>query len=246
VSAPGTRPEGVEGEEQIARWVRGMFDSVAPRYDLMNRVLSANVDRWWRKRTVQALSRHLNKKNAVVIDLCCGSGDLTLALAKKRGGAAFGTDFSHAMLLQAQRKSQSAGAHTPLFEADSLRLPLRDQSADVLTVAFGFRNFSNYEKGLREMHRVLKPGGVAAILELSTPPNALIRSGYRFYSDRVMPKVGAWLSSAGNAYKYLPESVKRFPGAPELAARMTAAGFTEVTFERMTFGVAALHLGVRN
>jgi demethylmenaquinone methyltransferase/2-methoxy-6-polyprenyl-1,4-benzoquinol methylase len=142
------------------------------------------------------------------------------------------------MLRVAARKVTS-----PVVEADAMRLPVRNDSLDLVTVAFGFRNLANYRKGLEEMLRVLKPGGTAAILEFSTPPNAIFRGVYQFYSTKILPKIGAMLSGAPEAYTYLPESVKKFPDAPTLANEMSAAGFKEVTFERMTFGSVALHIG---
>ena len=243
----GSRPHGVEGERQVARWVRRMFDGVAPRYDLLNHVLSGNMDRLWRARTVKRLSREIAALDAVVIDLCCGSGDLMLSLAKRRGATVFGSDFCHPMLIEASRKAATHKAVTPLFEADAMNLPLASSSTDVLTVAFGFRNLANYEKGLREMYRVLKPGGTAAILEFSTPPNRAFRRVYDFYSLRVLPRIGAMLSGRGaaDAYRYLPESVRRFPDADRLALLMSHSGFQNVHFDRMTFGIVALHIGVK-
>jgi demethylmenaquinone methyltransferase/2-methoxy-6-polyprenyl-1,4-benzoquinol methylase len=170
-----------------------------------------------------------------------------LSLAKRRGATVFGSDFCHPMLIEASRKSAMRKSFTPLFEADAMNLPLASASADVLTVAFGFRNLANYEKGLREMHRVLKPGGSAAILEFSTPPNRAFRGFYDFYSLRVLPRIGAMLSGEGaaDAYRYLPESVRRFPDANTLAGMMTSCGFRNVRFHRMTFGIVALHIGVK-
>ena len=245
--AEGSRPTGVEGEQQVGRWVRHMFDGVAPRYDLLNHVLSGNMDRLWRTRTVSRIAKEISAPGAVVVDLCCGSGDLMLSLAKRRGATVFGSDFCHPMLIEASRKATARAAVTPLFEADAMNLPLRSASADVLTVAFGFRNLANYEKGLREMHRVLKPRGIAAILEFSTPPNRAFRGVYDFYSLRVLPRIGAMLSGkdAADAYRYLPESVRRFPDAPSLSALMTRCGFQNVRFHRMTFGIVALHIGTK-
>lgn len=246
-AAPGSRPKGVEGEQQVGRWVRRMFDGVAPRYDLLNHVLSGNMDKLWRARTVKLLAPEISAPGAVVVDLCCGSGDLMLALAKRRGATVFGSDFCHPMLIEAARKSATRAASTPLFEADALSLPLASDSANVLSVAFGFRNLANYEKGLREMCRVLKPGGTAAILEFSTPPNAAFRALYDFYSLRMLPRIGALLSGkeAADAYRYLPESVRRFPNADALAMLMRQCGFENVRYHRMTFGIVALHLGVK-
>ena len=144
------------------------------------------------------------------------------------------------MLLEAQRKSVS-----PLFEADALALPLKNNSLDLITCAFGFRNLANYEKGLEELLRVLKPGGVAAILEFSQPTNPVFGSLYRFFSTRILPRVGGLVSGSRDAYSYLPESIKKFPGAEDLALQIKAAGFDRVEFERMTGGAVALHLGYK-
>jgi demethylmenaquinone methyltransferase/2-methoxy-6-polyprenyl-1,4-benzoquinol methylase len=233
----GTSPPGVHGEREVSRWVRRMFDDVAPRYDLLNHVLSMNADKWWRARAVKRLGAITAKPGARMLDLCCGSGDLLAKLGSER---AIGADFSHKMLIEARRKLP----RSPLVEADGLNLPLAGNSLDLITIGFGFRNFANYQKGLAEMLRVLKPGGVAAILEFSTPPNRLFRRLYDFYSLRVMPRIGAALSSrARDAYKYLPESVRKFPDAGQLAGLMREAGFSSVRFERMTFGIVALHIG---
>ncbi len=243
MSARGAAPAGVQGEEQISRWVRGMFDGVAPRYDLLNHVLSMNVDKYWRWRTVRALRAVLTRPGALAIDLCCGSGDLLIALGKAAGARVMGSDFSHQMLRQASAKVAGKGLRSPVFEADALRLPLAGSSAGLLTCAFGFRNLVNYRKGLAEMLRVLEPGGTAAILEFSTPQNPLFRRFYEFYSLKVLPRIGAALSPNPDAYKYLPDSVRKFPGADELASEMRVAGFADVSFTRMTFGVVALHIG---
>lgn len=244
-AAPGSRPVGVEDERQVGRWVRRMFDGVAPRYDLLNHVLSGNMDKLWRARTVRILDGALHAPGGVVVDLCCGSGDLMLALAARRGATVFGADFCHPMLVEAARKSKVRRASTPLFEADAMSLPLASGSASLLSVAFGFRNLANYEKGLIEMLRVLKPGGTAAILEFSTPPNPAFRAIYDFYSLQVLPRIGAALSGkeAADAYRYLPESVRRFPDADALSRLMRECGFVNVRYHRMSFGIVALHLG---
>jgi demethylmenaquinone methyltransferase / 2-methoxy-6-polyprenyl-1,4-benzoquinol methylase len=185
----------------------------------------------------------LRRSDARVLDVCCGSGDLTLALG--RGGAAqvFGSDFCHPMLLEARAKD--GGRLGPrLFESDALHLPLADASLDLITAAFGFRNLANYQSGLAEMLRVLKPGGTAAILEFSTPPNPVFRGLYNFYSTRVLPVLGGLISGSRDAYTYLPDSVRRFPSAPQLAREMEAAGFRDVRFEYITGGIVALHTGV--
>ncbi|MBM3814269.1 MAG: bifunctional demethylmenaquinone methyltransferase/2-methoxy-6-polyprenyl-1,4-benzoquinol methylase UbiE [Acidimicrobiia bacterium] len=241
----GTRPQGVEGDAQIAGWVRRMFDDVAPRYDLLNHLLSLNVDKYWRNRTAARLEEILRRPNIKAVDLCCGSGDLLLTLQRQAPVPLTGSDFSHQMLRVAAEKIRKRGAPSLLFEGDAMRLPLADQSIDLVSAAFGFRNLVNYRLGLQEMLRVLKPGGTAAILEFSTPPNPAFRALYDFYSRRVLPVVGGWISGSREAYRYLPESVRKFPAAPELAAQMREAGFVEVRFHRMTFGIVSLHIGTR-
>jgi demethylmenaquinone methyltransferase/2-methoxy-6-polyprenyl-1,4-benzoquinol methylase len=236
----GATPRGAANEQEAAAWVRDMFGRVAPRYDLLNHVLSFNIDKLWRARTVKRLRPILNRPDAQVLDLCCGTGDLMLALRANAKARVYGSDFCHPML---QAAMQKAGPASRLFEADALRLPARDASLDALTVAFGFRNLTNYEAGLVELKRVLKPGGVAAILEFSQPPNPVINGAYGFYSRHILPRIGGALSGASDAYTYLPESVRKFPDADGLAAKMRSAGFKNVTFERMTFGIVALHLG---
>ncbi len=239
----GASPPGVRGEEQTARWVRSMFGRVAHRYDLLNHLLSFQADRYWRWRTVRRLRPILQSPEAVVLDICCGSGDLTVALRRTGRARVFGSDFCHPMLLEAQPKD--GGSLAPwLFEADALRLPVPDGSLDLITAAFGFRNLVNYQAGLAEMKRALKPGGTAAILEFSMPPNALFRRLYGFYSAKVLPAIGGLISGSREAYAYLPDSVRKFPDAPRLAAAMEAAGFREVRFDYMTGGIVALHTGV--
>lgn len=237
MSATGTTPPGAADEEQAARWVRGMFGRIAPRYDLLNHLLSFNRDRAWRRRTLERLGPALARPGARALDLCCGTGDLALEL-KQSPAWVVASDFCHPMLTVAGAKGCQR-----LFEADALTLPLAAGSFDVVTVAFGFRNFANYRRGLDEMRRILRPGGTLAILEFTTPPNALFRVGYNFYSRHMLPKLGGLLTGSPEAYTYLPESVRKFPGAVELAASLRAAGFAEVEFEYLTFGVVALHLG---
>jgi len=254
----GAAPEGARNEQEAARWVRGMFGRVARRYDLANHLLSFNIDRHWRSHTVRRVRSVLERPDARVLDLCCGTGDLLLALGQVRQALLpassgigrrqrlphiFGCDFCHPMLVSARAKIGRRLASASVFEADALRLPLRDASLDLVTVAFGFRNLANYEAGLAEMRRVLRPGGMAAILEFSQPPNAAFRALYNLYSRRILPWIGGALSGSRDAYTYLPESVSRFPSASELAEDMRSAGFAEVRFEYLTGGIVALHLG---
>jgi demethylmenaquinone methyltransferase/2-methoxy-6-polyprenyl-1,4-benzoquinol methylase len=236
----GTTPQGIKSEEQAAAWVRDMFGQVAPRYDLLNHLLSFNIDRHWRNRTVRRVLPILQRTDARVLDLCCGTGDLLIALQSAGKARVLGSDFCHPMLTAASRKVNDAAI---LFESDALSLPVPDDSLDLVTVAFGFRNLANYEKGLIELRRVLRPGGVAAILEFSRPPNPAFRALYEFYSRHVLPKLGTAISGSKDAYTYLPESVRKFPDAEGLADKMKEAGLRDVQFERMTFGIVALHLG---
>jgi demethylmenaquinone methyltransferase / 2-methoxy-6-polyprenyl-1,4-benzoquinol methylase len=236
--ASGSTPAGTSNEEQASRYVRGMFGRVAGRYDLLNHVLSFNIDKWWRARTVRKLLPILARPDALVLDLACGTGDLALALRAKARATVLASDFCHPMLVIARDKGVPV-----LFEGDALALPLRDESLDLITVAFGFRNFTSYSRGLAELRRVLKPGGTLAILEFSTPPNRAFAALYRFYSTRILPRIGAALSGARDAYEYLPESVRKFPDAPSLASAMRATGYTRVEFGYMTLGIVALHVG---
>ena len=238
----GATPEGASNEQEAARWVRRMFGRVAHRYDLANHLLSFNIDRYWRTHTVRRVRTTLERPGAQVLDICCGTGDLVLALAKG-GRPVLGSDFCHPMLVEAREKIRGRQAPAVLFESDALCLPLRDASLDLLTVAFGFRNLANYESGLAEVRRVLRPGGVVAILEFSRPPNRVFAALYNFYSGRILPVIGGALSGSRDAYTYLPESVRKFPDGPQLAAKMRAAGFTGVEFEYLTGGIVALHLG---
>ena len=241
----GTTPAGIQDERQAATWVRGMFGSIAPRYDLLNHLLSLNIDRYWRARTVKRVSHVLSRPGARVLDLCCGTGDLMLALQAASRAVVYGSDFCHPMLVAARHKVEQRRARSTLFEADALTLPVASASVDLITMAFGFRNLANYQQGLAELLRVLAPGGLAAILEFSTPPNPVLSRLYDYYSRVILPVLGGWISGSREAYSYLPESVRKFPGAADLADQMRDSGFTGVRFERMTAGIVALHLGQR-
>jgi demethylmenaquinone methyltransferase / 2-methoxy-6-polyprenyl-1,4-benzoquinol methylase len=239
----GTTPQGITDERQASAWVRGMFGRVAGRYDLLNHLLSFNLDRLWRARTVRKVAPILANPAALVLDLCCGTGDLMLGLEERRGAPVIGADFCHPMLVEAKRKVSSRGRGSVLFEGDAMGLPLAGGSFDLITCAFGFRNFVNYEAGLVELARVLKPGGMLAILEFSQPDNRLFAGLYDWFSLKVLPRVGGLISGSSDAYSYLPQSIRKFPNAEGLADKMRSAGFEDVEIERMTFGAVALHVG---
>jgi len=247
--ATGTTPKGITSEQDAARWVRGMFGRVAGRYDLLNHLLSFNLDRHCRARLVERVTDVLTRPRAKVLDLCCGTGDVLLSLSGRRTDATiFGSDFCHPMLIEAKRKMDARRRnhrrpYAPLFEADALAVPLASGSLDLVTVAFGFRNLTSYGQGLEELARVLKPGGVVAILEFSQPTNRAFARLYGIFSTRLLPWVGGLISGSRDAYSYLPESIRKFPGAEGLAQQMQAAGFSGVEFERLTFGAVALHVG---
>jgi demethylmenaquinone methyltransferase/2-methoxy-6-polyprenyl-1,4-benzoquinol methylase len=241
----GTTPAGAATEREVSQWVRSMFGRIAPRYDLANHVLSLNLDRRWRAQTVRRVRPVLERPGVRALDICCGTGDLLLALQTCSHGAVMGSDFCHPMLTAARTKIEHRALQCPLFESDALHLPLSDVSLDLITVAFGFRNLANYEAGLAEMYRVLKPAGVAAILEFSQPGNTIFGRLYGFYSRNILPLIGGALSGSQDAYRYLPESIGKFPLADALANSMRSAGFRSVEFTRMTGGTVALHIGTK-
>jgi demethylmenaquinone methyltransferase/2-methoxy-6-polyprenyl-1,4-benzoquinol methylase len=243
MSAAGTTPEGARTEQEASRWVRSMFGRVAHRYDLANHLLSANIDVTWRNHTVRKVRDVLMRPEARVMDLACGTGDLLIALEREAGRRLIGSDFCHPMLEGASHKLRRASLKSSLVEADGLALPLGDASLDLITIAFGFRNFSNYRAGLAEMRRVLRPGGALAILEFTQPPNRTFAAFYNWYTRRILPVIGGAISRAPEAYKYLPESVRKFPEAPGLADLMRESGFEKVEWEYLTFGIVALHIG---
>lgn len=229
--------------DSTRRAVRGMFAAVAPRYDFLNHFLSLGRDIAWRKATARALREVLKLPGSIIVDLCCGTGDLTLALARISGGKVVGADFCHPMLRLAQEKIRRRPAGASFLEADALALPFGDDSLDAVVSAFGFRNLASYAHGLREMRRVLKPGGTVAILEFSRVRWPLFGPLFRLYFRYALPRLGTWISGVRGPYQYLPDSVSRFPDQKALAAAMREAGFANVYYKNFTGGVAALHLG---
>jgi demethylmenaquinone methyltransferase/2-methoxy-6-polyprenyl-1,4-benzoquinol methylase len=239
----GAAPEGAQDVDSASRAVREMFTAIAPRYDLLNHILSANVDRLWWRRTARTFSGILSRPGAQVLDLCCGTGDMAFALRRQGPQSRItGADFSHAMLVLASAKS--AGRLVRWIEADALRLPFPDQSFDLITSAFGFRNLAEYDAGLREIRRVLRPGGEVGILEFNEP-RGLLGQLYKIYFKSILPRIGRLISGNRGAYSYLPASVARFPAPSEMLERMQAAGFREVSWTPYTFGIAGLFRGTR-
>ncbi len=242
----GTRPEGAANEADASRKVREMFTQIAPRYDLLNHLLSLQLDRVWRARTARKLKPVLNRPDAVVLDLCCGTGDLAFAMSRKGKARIIGADFAHTMLVRANAKAATeVNGRVSFLESDALQLPFADESFDLVTAAFGFRNFANYEAGLKEMQRVLKPGGTIAILEFTEPPAGLFGDFYRWYFRKILPKVGGAISGDAAAYKYLPSSVARFFRPDELCELMRGVGLQNVEAAVWTGGTVALHTGLK-
>jgi len=223
-----------------------MFSRIAPRYDFLNHFLSLRRDIAWRNATAKELRQVLGQQGSVAVDVCCGTGDLAMALARYAVGTVVGTDFSPPMLRLARDKVRRSGGTVLFLEANALCLPFADGSLNVVSVAFGFRNLASYDAGLREMHRVLKPGGRAAILEFSTVRWPVFGPVFRFYLHHILPRVGTWISKVSGPYQYLPQSVSLFPDQEQLAAAMREVGFVEVRYRNFLGGVAALHLGRKN
>jgi demethylmenaquinone methyltransferase/2-methoxy-6-polyprenyl-1,4-benzoquinol methylase len=249
---PGTRPAGTHNEREASARVRQMFSRIAPRYDFLNHALSFSLDRVWRRRTAKKFRRVLRRTDARVLDLCCGTGDLTFAMERvrvheirDRGAHRFpliGSDFAQPMLDRARKKGAVHARSTVFMAADALQLPFADQSFDLITSAFGFRNLVNYERGLREIARVLKPGGELGILEFSEPGAGPMAGLFRFYFRRVLPHVGAAISGNNEAYSYLPGSVAKFPAPTEITALLRRVGFENIQTSAWNFRSVVLHV----
>jgi demethylmenaquinone methyltransferase / 2-methoxy-6-polyprenyl-1,4-benzoquinol methylase len=227
-----------------------MFTSIAPRYDLLNHVLSCNVDRLWWRRTAHVFRHIISRSDVRILDLCCGTGDMTFALrreARNSHSRIIGADFSHAMLQRATDKSLSSQSESAprWIEADALSLPFPSAHFDLVTSAFGFRNLADYDAGLREIVRILRPEGECGILDFGEPQGVL-GSLYRVYFKQVLPRIGTMISGVRGPYAYLPASVERFPAPQEMIDRMRAAGFAEATWTPYTFGIAGLYRGKKS
>jgi demethylmenaquinone methyltransferase/2-methoxy-6-polyprenyl-1,4-benzoquinol methylase len=239
-SVIGAAPAGASDPQSASNAVRDMFSSIAPRYDLLNHLLSFNIDRLWWAKTARTFSDVLSRPGARVLDLCCGTGDMAFALQRRaaRHVELFGADFSHPMLQRALAKPR--GKEVGWLEADALRLPFPEQSFDLVTSAFGFRNLVDYDAGLREIFRVLRPGGQTGILDFGEP-SGLFGKIYRVYFRSVLPKIGSVISGVKGPYSYLPASVQRFPSPSEMLDRMRAADFADPRWIPYTFGIAGLY-----
>lgn len=227
-------------QEERAQAVREMFSRIAPNYDRLNHLLSFGTDRSWREAAVRAALAHHPQR---ILDLATGTGDLALLLKRRAPEAMVtGADFTPAMLALARQKAQAQGLEVEWTEADALHLPFADASFDVVTTAFGFRNFADYRQALREIHRVLRPGGRFCLLELSPPPSGPFGFVYRAYFHKLLPLLGGLLARNLEAYRYLPTSVDRFPPPPQLKELMEQEGF-RTHYQLLSWGIAALHIG---
>ncbi|MGC9197569.1 MAG: ubiquinone/menaquinone biosynthesis methyltransferase [Acidobacteriaceae bacterium] len=243
---PGARPRGETSEDAAAEHVRDLFDSIAPRYDLLNHLLSMGLDRRWWRRAAQSFRGVLKRPEALVLDLCCGTGDLTAALLRLRPeGAApiTGLDFSTAMLDRA--RSKYSGANVQWIQGDAMHLPYPDGSFDLVTSAFGFRNLTNYAEGLAEIYRVLTPGGQIGILE-ANQPDGLRGWGYGIYFQHLLPVLGGLISGQPAAYRYLPDSVMQFPRPDQMLRMMRDAGFQQSAWDAYLLRAAGLYRGVKH
>lgn len=250
-AARGAAPAGVEpgNEAEAAKLVRDMFGRVAPRYDLLNHLLSGQVDRYWRRRLVREVRTYLSKDGARVADLCCGTGDLALALERERrrlrrgrGSLLLAADFCRPMLQRAKQKMSRAAFPCLLAEADATRMPLPDSCLDLITVAYGFRNLTNYRGAAREFVRLLADGGCLAVLEFSRPTSLVWGRLFDVYFRHVLPRLGNAISASGGAYSYLQESVQRFPEPGDVRRLLLDAGFVRVETRSLTGGISILYL----
>jgi demethylmenaquinone methyltransferase/2-methoxy-6-polyprenyl-1,4-benzoquinol methylase len=242
---PGARPANEETETAAAAHVQSIFNSIAPSYDLLNHLLSMGLDRRWWNRSARAFRTVLAQPNARVLDLCCGTGDFTAALLKQRPAAAepvLGLDFSAHMLDRARTKFASANALW--VEGDAMHLPYPDNSFDLVTAAFGFRNLTNYAGALTEIHRVLAPGGQLGILECNQP-DGLSGLLYNLHLHHILPFVGGLISGDRAAYRYLPASISRFPRPPQMLQMLSAAGFTRTAWDGYFLRAAGLYRGTK-
>lgn len=233
-------------EAAHAKAVHEMFSGIAGRYDLLNHVLSLNIDKRWRRKVANILRETLDRPDAVVLDVACGTGDLSLELNRGSKAQIIGTDFCRPMLAVAQEKTAEVKAPIPYLEADAMDLSFANDTFDALTIAFGLRNLPNFANGLKELHRVLKPGGTIVILEFSSPVVPGFRQLFNFYFANILPRIGGAVSGSRGAYEYLPDSVSKFPAQKELVRLLEETGFSSVKYQNLTGGIAALHTGTKS
>lgn len=232
-------------EAAHAKAVREMFAGIAGRYDLLNHLLSLNIDKRWRRIVSAELRDVLDDPAARVLDVACGTGDLALELNRNSKAQIIGTDFCRPMLSFAYSKSLSEARSIPYVEGDAMGLPFDDGEFDAVTIAFGLRNLANVGDGLKELRRILKPGGRLAVLEFSTPIVPGFGQLFNFYFSHVLPRIGGAVSGSRGAYEYLPDSVSKFPNQKKLVLLMQSTGFGSVNFRNLTGGIAALHTGIK-
>jgi demethylmenaquinone methyltransferase / 2-methoxy-6-polyprenyl-1,4-benzoquinol methylase len=232
-------------ELEHARAVREMFSGIAKKYDFLNHFLSVNTDKRWRRLVSCKLKDVLDREDALVLDVACGTGDLSVELQTAGKAKVVGTDFCRPMLEIAFDKNGKNQTSIPYLEADGMNLSFADNTFDAVTIAFGLRNFSNWQDGLVELHRILKSGGKLAILEFSTPVVPGFKQIFNLYFTQILPRIGGAVSGSRGAYEYLPDSVSRFPDQKGLAKMMEETGFSSVEYKNLTGGIAALHIGTK-
>jgi demethylmenaquinone methyltransferase/2-methoxy-6-polyprenyl-1,4-benzoquinol methylase len=232
-------------EQEHARAVREMFSGIAKKYDFLNHFLSVNTDKRWRRLVSKKLKDILDREDAIVLDVACGTGDLSVELQTAGRAKVIGTDFCRPMLEIAFDKNAKNNTAIPYIEADGMNLSFADNTFDAATIAFGLRNFSNWQDGLVELHRILKKGGKLAILEFTTPVVPGFKQIFNLYFTQILPRIGGAVSGSRGAYEYLPDSVSRFPDQKGLVKMMQETGFSDVEYKNLTGGIAALHIGTK-
>jgi demethylmenaquinone methyltransferase / 2-methoxy-6-polyprenyl-1,4-benzoquinol methylase len=237
--------ERTSGELAHAKAVNEMFSGIAKRYDFLNHFLSLNIDKRWRKLVSRKLADILQNENALILDVACGTGDLSVELQQSGKAKVIGTDFCRPMLAVAAEKNPKNSLTIPYLEGDGMNLSFADNTFDAVTIAFGLRNFSNWHEGLIELQRILKVGGKLAVLEFSTPIIPGFKQLFNFYFANVLPRIGGAVSGSRGAYEYLPNSVRKFPDQKELVKMMNEVGFENVEYKNLTGGIAALHIGTK-
>jgi demethylmenaquinone methyltransferase / 2-methoxy-6-polyprenyl-1,4-benzoquinol methylase len=232
-------------ELEHARAVREMFSGIAKKYDFLNHFLSVNTDKRWRRLVSKKLKDILDREDALVLDVACGTGDLSVELQTSGKASVIGTDFCRPMLEIAFDKNDKNKTSIPYIEADGMNLSFADNTFDAVTIAFGLRNFSNWQDGLVELHRILKKGGRLAILEFTTPVVPGFKQIFNLYFTQILPRIGGAVSGSRGAYEYLPDSVSRFPDQKGLVKMLEQTGFSDVEYKNLTGGIAALHTGTK-